>query len=117
MKIDAQMTDEGLLKLLGSRLAELRLSRNLTQKAVAEEAGVGLRTVQRLELGMAATQLSGFLRVCRVLGLVERFELLVPEVPPSPMARLKLEGRQRKRASGQRVATRESKPWTWGDGA
>jgi transcriptional regulator with XRE-family HTH domain len=73
------MTDEALLKALGERLAGLRLARNLTQQELAEQAGLGLRTVQRLESGAAATQLSGLLRVCRVLGLVEQLDTLIPE--------------------------------------
>jgi DNA-binding XRE family transcriptional regulator len=65
MKFDAQHSDQAVLKLLGERLAALRLERNLTQQQVAEQAGLGLRTLQRLELGATATQLSGFIRVCR----------------------------------------------------
>ena len=80
------ITDEAWLQRLGQRLAQWRLAQNLTQAQLAEQAGLGLRTVQRMELGAAATQLSGFLRVCRVLGLVERLDLLVPEAVASPMA-------------------------------
>ena len=119
MKIDAQLTDAALLELIGQRLLQLRLARNLTQQQLAEQAGLGLRTVQRLELGAAATQLSGFLRVCRVLGVLDRFDLLLPEAAPSPLEQLKLQGRQRRRASGGRAAKsrRASRPakWTWGD--
>jgi transcriptional regulator with XRE-family HTH domain len=119
MKIDSQMTDEVLLKLIGERLAGLRLARNLTQQQLAEQAGLGLRTVQRLESGEAATQLSGFVRICRVLGLVERFETLIPEPAASPMAQLKSQGRRRQRASGGRAAqgTGTDKKWTWGEPA
>ena len=59
MKIDDKMTDDALLTLIGERLAGIRLARNLTQQQLAEQAGLGLRTVQRLEQGRAATQLSG----------------------------------------------------------
>ena len=51
MKMDSKMTDEALLRLLGERLSGIRLARNLTQQHLAEQAGLGLRTVQRLELG------------------------------------------------------------------
>jgi len=117
MKMASHMTDEALLKLLGERLAQLRLTRNLTQQQLAEQAGLGLRTVQRLELGAAATQLSGFVRVCRVLGLVERFEALVPEEAASPMAQLKQHGRKRQRATGKKAAAGEPKKWKWGEPA
>ncbi|QBB71011.1 XRE family transcriptional regulator [Pseudolysobacter antarcticus] len=115
MKIESQLTDEVLLKLTGERLARLRLSKNLTQEQLAQQAGLGLRTVQRLELGVAATRLSGFLRVCRVLGLAERFAALVPEQTASPMELLKQQGRKRQRASGKPAATRKPKAWTWGE--
>lgn len=118
MKIEPTLTDEALLKLIGERLAQLRLAKNLTQQQLAEQAGLGLRTVQRLELGEAATQLSGFVRVCRVLGVVERIDALLPEQPASPIAQLKQlkrYGRQRKRASTRKVTVHEPKKWTWGE--
>ncbi len=117
MKIASSLTDEALFKLIGERLARLRLTKNLTQGQLAEQAGLGLRTVQRLELGAAATQLSGFMRVCRVLGLVERFDALIPEEAASPMAQLKQQGRKRRRATGKKTAEGKLKKWTWGEPA
>jgi transcriptional regulator with XRE-family HTH domain len=115
MKIDPQQTDESILLELGNRLANARLERNLTQAALAEQAGVGKRTVERLESGEVATHLSGFLRVCRALDLLERFDALLPEPKPGPMTQLKLQGRKRQRATGKRTISRESKQWTWGE--
>ena len=115
MKIAPQATDEAVLSELGSRLAEVRLERNLTQAQLAQQAGVSKRTVERLESGGVATQLSGFIRVCRVLGLVERFDLLVPEPVPSPVEQLKLRGRRRQRASAKRKVKAAPKKWQWGD--
>jgi transcriptional regulator with XRE-family HTH domain len=117
MKIEATITDEGLLREMGERLTGARLERNLTQAALATQAGVSKRTVERLESGEVATQLSGFVRVCRALGLVERFDLLVPEALPSPIAQLKLQGRKRKRASGKKAAAAAPGKWTWGEPA
>ena len=108
----SNITDEAWLQLLGERLAK-----NLTQGQLAEQAGLGLRTVQRLELGASATQLSGFLRVCRVLGLVERLDLLIPEAVASPMAQLKQAGRKRRRASGKKATPSLTGQWTWGEQA
>jgi hypothetical protein len=90
MKITDQMTDQALLQVLGERLARARMS------------------------GEAATQLSGFLRVCRTLGLLERFELLLPEPVPSPMAQLKHQGRKRQRASGLKAPPAAGK-WSWAE--
>ena len=115
MKLTSEMTDDALLKVLGARLASLRLSKNLTQQQLAEQARLGLRTLQRLELGTAALQLSGFLRVCRTLGLVERLEVFIPETTVSPIAQLRHQGRARQRASGRPAAMPAKKKWAWGD--
>ncbi len=112
MKIDEKLADEVLLRLIGERLAGLRLARNLTQQQLAEQAGLGLRTVQRLESGAVATQLSGFVRVCRVLGLVEQLDIFIPEPAGSPMAQLKMLGRQRQRATGRKATSGKPKQWT-----
>lgn len=117
MKISATLTDAAVLRELGQRLAEARLERNMTQAALAEEAGVAKRTVERLESGETATQLSGFVRVCRALGLLDRLDSLIPEAIASPLAQLDLRGRQRQRATGRKAALAKAKQWTWGNEA
>jgi len=106
--------DEGILRELGARLGAARLERNRTQAALTEQAGASKRTVERLDSGEVATRLSGFLRVCRALGLVERFETLVSESVAGPMAKLKLQGRKRQRASGRKGADPGPSRWRMG---
>ena len=65
------MSDEALLQELGQRIARLRLERNLTQAQLAEQAGISKRTLEHLEAGAAAAQLSLFLRVLRQLDLLK----------------------------------------------
>jgi transcriptional regulator with XRE-family HTH domain len=118
IEVTKNLSDEAILRELGARLEAARLARNLTQKALAEEAGVSKRTVERLEGGEVASRLSAFIRICRVLGLVDRLDALVPPPAPSPLEELKLAGRRRKRAS--RPARSLGAPakkagWTWGD--
>jgi len=106
------------LAQLGSKLAALRVARNLTQAELAEQAGVSKRTVERLEAGATATQLSTFLRVCGVLGLEGRLAQLVPEPVDSPVAQLRQQRRTRQRASGasKDAPAPKAKPgtgWSW----
>jgi transcriptional regulator with XRE-family HTH domain len=113
MSIHRLMSDEALLQELGHRVARLRLERNLTQAQLAEQAGISKRTLERLEAGAAATQLSLFLRVLRQLDLLERLELLLPEQKPSPIALLQQKEGGRKRAS-RRTPLKPAAPWSWG---
>lgn len=118
MKITSELPDDVVLQELGARLAAVRLARNLTQAALAEEAGVSKRTVERLEAGAVASRVSAFIRVCRALGLADRLEALVPPPVPSPVAQLRLSRQQRRRASGGRQVTAgagKKSSWTWGD--
>ena len=114
MKISNQVVDEVILRGLGGGLARVRLERNLTQAGLAEQAGVSKRTVERMEAG-GVTQLVNLVRVCRVLDLLERFEALIPEPVPSPVAQLKQRGRERKRASSSKAATARAGKWQWDD--
>ena len=115
MNLNSLLTDNQVLSEIGHRLARLRLEKNMTQNELAQEAGVGLRTVQRLEKGAVATQMSGFIRICKVLGLIERFDLLIPEPTVSPIALLKQKGKQRQRASGAQAVAEAPGEWKWGD--
>jgi transcriptional regulator with XRE-family HTH domain len=96
-------------------LAAARIECGWTQAALAEQAGISKRTLERLESGEVAVQLSGLLRVCRALGLLERFEGLLPDSAPGPIARLRDQGRRRQRVARKRAATGAPKPWTWED--
>src|SRR5580765_4993534 len=104
MKIDSILGDDAVLAELGRRLAEQRLQRNLSQAELAERAGVGVATVERLERG-SPVALTTFIRVLRELDLLEALERLVPEPLPSPREQLRLHGRRRQRAGRSRGGT------------
>lgn len=108
MEITNESTDEMILAEMGGRLVRVRLAKNLTQAQLAERAGVSKRTVERLESGGVAPQLSGFIRICRALDFGERFGLLVPEreMKDGTTAAADTAGRVRRRASAARGVRR-----------
>jgi transcriptional regulator with XRE-family HTH domain len=117
MRITSQSSDQSVLVELGERIAQNRLERNLTQAALAAEAGVGVATLERLESGRA-TRLDTFVRVLRALGLVEALDRAVPAPLASPIEQLKLQGRRRRRAGAARHVVNESGDpgqFRWGD--
>jgi transcriptional regulator with XRE-family HTH domain len=122
MKINADLTDDAVLKEIGERLERQRIEAGLTQASLAAQSGVAKRTLERIEAG-ASAELVTLLRLLRTLKLVDGVETLVPDPPPSPIALLRHEGKQRKRVSGPRgqpagaaEPTRgPGKPWEWGE--
>jgi DNA-binding XRE family transcriptional regulator len=94
------LSDTAVLEALGSRLAAVRLKRNLTQTALGREAGVSRATIERLERG-AGADLKLVVRVLRALQLLEGFLAGIPADEPSPMALLRAQGKKRQRARGE----------------
>lgn len=112
MKITGILTDHAVLTELGARIAARRLELQLTQAAVAEQAGIAKRTLERMEAGQTS-QLSTLVRVLRVLDATSGLDALIPESVPRPMDLLKQKGKIRQRASGKRAAPATGKPWQW----
>lgn len=101
------------LRALGERIARLRLGRNMTQASLALDAGLSLSSIKRLEAG-DNTSLDTLLRVLSVLGLEERLLDSLPDPAVRPVERVKLAGRERRRASGI-SETRKATDWAWGE--
>ena len=98
---------------IGSRLARLRLSRNVTQSMLAREAGIGLRTLRRLETGEPST-LDTFLRVALALDLADAVLGAVPAGQIHPIERASRTGSERRRARPKPQRDNDA-IWTWGD--
>lgn len=98
---------------MGRRLARLRLARNVTQVALAEKAGIAVRTLRRLEAGESSS-LDSFLRVATALGLEEALLSALPEGEIRPIERVSKRGGERRRASSSSEVAKNT-AWTWGD--
>jgi transcriptional regulator with XRE-family HTH domain len=112
MKISKLLADDAILAEIGQRIARRRLDLELTQAAVAEQAGVAKRTLERLEAGHSM-QMSNLIRILRVLNELPGLDRMIPEAGPRPMDLLKRKGKSRQRASGGRRSDQPGAPWTW----
>ena len=105
-------SSEAIIEALGKRIEEIRLSRNITQADLAREAGVSRSTLTRLADGRPVS-LDSFVRVMQALHLADHLAALLPDPGVQPVDRVRLEGAERRRASGRRAGPAET--WTWGD--
>ena len=110
MKTSRQIETE-----IGFRLARLRLSRNVTQSMLAEDAGIGVRTLRRLEAGEPST-LDTFLRVALALDLGDAVLGAIPTGEIRPIERVSRIRSERQRARPKPKEDRQA-TWTWGDDA
>ena len=96
-------TNPELIMELGSRFKEYRLICRMTQKEVAEQAGVSLFTIKDFENGRAINITMGsFLAMLRAINLLEEIEKLLPELPPTPEMIEKLNKHKPKRIKKRR---------------
>lgn len=116
-------TVEGEQQDLGSRIARIRLSRNIPQAALARESGASLRSIRRLEAGENVS-LDTLLRVLRALGLGNRLAGALPDPDVRPVERIRHEGRERQRARGgpavskapvNKTGVSKASDWAWGE--
>ena len=74
-----------LVQMLGSRFKDYRLRANMTQKEVAEMAGLSVLTVHRFENGTVRNiSLGTFLLLLKAVGSINDLNDLMPEQPESP---------------------------------
>lgn len=114
MIIETMMTDNAVLAEIGHRIQRRRIEAKLTQEMLASNAGVSKRTVERLESG-ESVQLTTFIRVMRVLGLLEIFNSLIPEGKPGPLELLQNQGKTRERVKVRDKGGKGPGEWIWGD--
>ncbi|MCF7913383.1 MAG: helix-turn-helix domain-containing protein [Candidatus Cloacimonetes bacterium] len=100
-------------KTICQRIEQIRISRNITQKQLANEAGVSLKTITRLENGEGVT-LNTFIRVISALGLIQNLEEMLPDPALQPLQLIRNSVKPRLRARPQ-ADKRRKQDWKWGD--
>ncbi|OGR88405.1 MAG: hypothetical protein A3J74_05560 [Elusimicrobia bacterium RIFCSPHIGHO2_02_FULL_57_9] len=100
-------TPEELAQTIGENIRSLRLQKNLTQQALATQAGVSLSALRHLESGQGAN-LGTLIRVVRALDKQEWLQTLAPRITINPLhmtpslaARQRARARRNKGAHGQ----------------
>ncbi len=106
-------TSEQIEVAICEKIEHIRLARNVTQVDLAEQAGVSLRTVRRLEKGQGVS-LDTFIRVLIALGVQQNLEAMLPDPRIRPIDRVNIGGKERKRASSKKSSI-DKASWVWGD--
>jgi len=92
---------------LGGRIKNARLNANLTQKALANKAGISLKAVTNSEKGKST--LESIVAILIALELTEQLNFFIPTQDISPIQLIELQGKERKRASSVSAQKTQSK--------
>ena len=111
------MTTSEELKSLGKSLAKLRIDQNIQQANLAYEAGISVRTLQRLENG-ENVRVDALLKILQRVGRLRALnETLNPPLPPYQLARQqknKRSNQKRRRVRTPRTRNQVREPiWVW----
>lgn len=92
------MSNSEIVKELGRRFKEYRLSCRLTQQEAADKAGMSIVTLRQFENGKSYNiTMSNFLALLRIIDCLDQVDELLPEIPVSPYVLEKLTKNKSKR--------------------
>lgn len=97
---------EELALAVGENIKTLRLQKNLTQRSLADQAGVSMTALRHLESGQGAN-LFTLIRIIRALDKQEWLQALAPRVTINPLHlasshSTRQRARQKKRSHGEK---------------
>ena len=111
MRITGNENTAFILKELGNRIKDARISFQMTREELALKSGVSLSTIVRMENG-TNTGTEQVINVLRALNQLHSIDLLIPEYELTPMDIAM--GRTKKKRAGSKRNT-EKNSWKWGD--
>lgn len=109
MKITEYESEHIILKEIGSRIKQYRISLNLTQTELANKCGTSSSTIVRIENGIDS-KITNYIKILNVFGLQQNIELLIPEAQPDFKSLFE------KKSVRMRVKSKNSKSnstWIW----
>ncbi len=87
-----------ILQMLGLRFRDYRLLMNLSQGDLAKAAGVSVSTIHKFETGTITNMnIVNLMALLRQVGLLDRFDDLIPEQPENPFLMVHKHQQQRVR--------------------
>ncbi len=105
------MSDDAIIQTIGDFVKHHRLQQNITQKSLAEKAGINRTTLSDLELGKR-TQLITLIQVLRILNRLQVFESFEVKQQISPILLAEMEMKMRQKAS-RNVKKSNTKKSNW----
>ncbi len=102
------------MKELYTLLQQYRIAYPMTQKQLADKAGVSVRTIQLFENG-TDIRVSTLMKLLEALGLSENVALLIPDVTKRPSYEMRRQREKLPRRVRVRKKQEKTPSFQWGD--
>ncbi len=79
MKINSNQSEQMILKEIGQRIKQHRISANITQTDLAKKCGISSSTEVRIENG-EDSKFSNYIRIMSALNMLDSLDIMIPEV-------------------------------------
>jgi transcriptional regulator with XRE-family HTH domain len=108
------LSDQNIEGKIGERIKATRLKQNITQAALASDAGISLSSLKKIEGGHIGS-FDSLIRTMRVLGLLEHLQRLAEPAELSPTEYYEFVNSAakhiRKRARNHKAAIKKDTEW------
>lgn len=111
MKIGNNHNEISILKEIGQRIKQHRISLNITQADLADKCGISSSTEVRIENG-EDSKFSNYIKIISALNMLDNLNILIPEVQPDFKSIFE-EKAKRQRATPSNDKKRAK--WVWGE--
>ncbi len=111
MKITGNESELTVIRELGQRIRQRRISLGLTQAELAQRCGVSPSTETRIENG-EDTKISNFIKILSGLNMLENVDILIPEAQPDFKALYERRALRQRTRSGR---SKQESGWKWGE--
>ena len=109
MKIGGNQNEISILKEIGQRIKDHRISLNITQSALADKCGISPSTEVRIENG-EDSKFSNYIKILSALNMLDNLNIMIPEVQPD-FKSIYEEKPKRKRATPNN--DKKNTKWVW----
>ena len=79
MKISGNQNEMTILKEIGQRIKQHRISLNITQADLADKCGISSSTEVRIENGVDS-KFSNYIKILPALNMLDNLDILIPEM-------------------------------------
>ncbi len=109
MKISGNQNEMTILKEIGQRIKQHRISLNITQADLANKCGISSSTEVRIENGVDS-KFSNYIKILSALNMLDNLDILIPEMQQDFKALFEEKPtRKRAKPSGEKKKAK----WIW----